>query len=98
MKLTPGQSLALLVLIGIAAAGWLYGIHWKKIASGDAFSQDEKLLIQLQDQIRTLSEKNAALVKQVNGLQKEAAVEGEVDEPEALENATPETSDSAPAE
>ncbi len=60
MKLTPGQSLALLVLIGIAVAGWLYGVHWKKIASGDAFSQDEKLLIQLQDQIRTLSEKNAA--------------------------------------
>ena len=98
MKLTPGQSLALLVLIGIAAAGRHYGIHWKKIASGDAFSQDEKLLIQLQDQIRTLSEKNAALVKQVNGLQKEAAVAGEVDEPGALEYATPETSDSAPAE
>ncbi|MGB0153985.1 MAG: hypothetical protein ACPGFB_08125 [Verrucomicrobiales bacterium] len=75
MKLTPGQSLAILVLIGIAVAGWLYGIHWKKIASGDAFSQDEKLLIELQEQIRTLSEKNTALVKQVNELQKEAVVE-----------------------
>ncbi len=95
MKLTPGQSLALLVLIGIAVAGWLYGVHWKKIASGDAFSQDEKLLIQLQDQIRTLSEKNAALVKQVNELQKEETVD---EEAEAPENATPETSDSAPAE
>lgn len=75
MKLTPGQSLALLVLIGIAVAGWLYGIHWKKIASGDAFSQDEKLLIELQEQIRILSEKNTALVKQVNELRKEAVVE-----------------------
>ena len=75
MKLTPGQSLALLVLVGIAMAGWLYGIHWKKIASGDAFSQDEKLLIQLQEQIRTLSQKNTALVKQVNELQKVAALE-----------------------
>lgn len=95
MKLTPGQSLALLVLIGIAVAGWLYGVHWKKIASGDAFSQDEKLLIQLQDQIRTLSEKNAALVKQVNELQKEETVD---EEAEAPDNATPETSYSAPAE
>lgn len=75
MKHTPGQSLALLVLVGIAMAGWLYGIHWKKIASGDAFSQDEKLLIQLQEQIRTLSQKNTALVKQVNELQKVAALE-----------------------
>ena len=82
MKLTPGQSLGLLVLVGIAMAGWLYGIHWKKIASGDAFSQDEKLLIQLQEQIRTLSQKNTALVKQVNELQKVAAVE-DVEESEA---------------
>ena len=82
MKHTPGQSLALLVLVGIAMAGWLYGIHWKKIASGDAFSQDEKLLIQLQEQIRTLSQKNTALVKQVNELQKVAASE-DVEESEA---------------
>lgn len=75
MKHTPGQSLALLVLVGIAMAGWLYGIHWKKIASGDAFSQDEKLLIQLQEQIRILSQKNTALAEQVNELQKVAALE-----------------------
>lgn len=91
MKLTPGQSLALLVLVGIAMAGWLYGIHWKKIASGDAFSQDEKLLIQLQEQIRTLSQKNTELAKQVNKLQKVAAVEDveESEDPAADSDALP---------
>ena len=82
MKLTPGQSLALLVLVGIATAGWLNATHRKKSATGDAFSQDEKLLIQLQEQIRILSQKNTALAEQVNELQKVAAVE-DVEESEA---------------
>jgi len=85
MKLTPGQSLALLLIVGFAVAGWLYGLHWKKVASGDAFSQDEKLLIQLQDQIRTLSTKNAELVGQLGEMQKE---QGESENAE--ETATPE--------
>tara|TARA_R110000850_G_scaffold239282_3_gene364103 strand:+ start:1319 stop:1588 length:270 start_codon:yes stop_codon:yes gene_type:complete len=61
MKLSPGQSLVLLILIGLALSGWLYGIHWKRIANGSGFSDDERLIIQLQDQIRTLTEANAAL-------------------------------------
>lgn len=29
---TPGQSLTYLVLAGIGLSGWLYGLHWKRIA------------------------------------------------------------------
>jgi hypothetical protein len=69
MKLTPGQSLVLLLLIGGGVSGWLYGVHWKKIANGDGFSQEEKLIIQLQDQIRTLSDQNAQLIGKLHDLQ-----------------------------
>jgi hypothetical protein len=49
----------------VAVSGWLYGIHWKRVASGDLFSSDEKLMIRLQDQIRSLSETNANLNEQL---------------------------------
>ncbi|MEM9280512.1 MAG: hypothetical protein AAGA96_01675 [Verrucomicrobiota bacterium] len=61
MNLSPVQSLLLLVLMALAVSGWLFGLHWKKIASGAGFSQEEKLLIQLQDQIRVLTEENLTL-------------------------------------
>jgi len=64
-SLTPGQSLVLLILFGLAVSGWLYGIHWKRVASGDLFSSDERLMIRLQDQIRSLSETNANLNEQL---------------------------------
>ena len=63
--ITPAQSLVLLILVGLAISGWLYGIHWKRVASGDLFSSDEKLMIRLQDQIRSLSETNANLNEQL---------------------------------
>lgn len=63
--LTPAQSLVLLVLVGLAISGWLYGIHWKRVAVGDLFSKDERLMIRLQDQIRTLTETNANLNEQL---------------------------------
>ncbi len=59
----------LLLLLGAAAvSGWLYGIHWKRIASGAAFSKSEKLIIQLQDQIDVLTEQNGELTKRVTEL------------------------------
>lgn len=61
MQLTPAQSLLLLVLTGLAISGWLYGLHWKRIASGDTFTKEEKVMIRLQDQIAVLTEKNAEL-------------------------------------
>lgn len=81
-SLTPAQSLVLLILVGLAISGWLYGIHWKRVASGDLFSSDEKLMIRLQDQISTLSETNVNLNEQLK-----AYADEEVD-PEEGESAT----------
>lgn len=61
MQLTPLQSLLVLVLIGLAIGGWVYGIHWKKVAMGDGFTQDEKLIFQLQEQLDILTRQNADL-------------------------------------
>ena len=59
--LTPVQSLVLLLLAGFGIAGWIYGIHWKRVASGDLFTGDEKHIIRLQDQIERLTAENDSL-------------------------------------
>lgn len=62
MKATPElQILALLLLAGFGAGGWFYGLHWKRVASGDLFTNDERLLVRLQDQIEALTKENKAL-------------------------------------
>ncbi len=61
MQLSPVQSLVLLVLAGLAISGWLYGLHWKRVASGDSFTKEERIMIQLQDQIEVLTRKNEEL-------------------------------------
>lgn len=61
MQLSPTQSLVLLVLVGIAIGGWVYGLHWKNIASGGGFTRDEKVIFQLQDQIEALTQQNVEL-------------------------------------
>lgn len=60
-SLTPAQSLALLLLVGLSAAGWFYGVHWKRVASGDLFTADEKHIIRLQEQIDSLTKENESL-------------------------------------
>lgn len=64
-SLSPVQSLVFLLCIGVAIAGWSYGIHWKRVASGSLFSTDEKLLISLRDQIEALEKNNASLREQL---------------------------------
>ncbi len=64
--LSPAQSLLFLALAGLAVGGWLYGLHWKRVASGDLFSSDERLMIRLQDQIETLVAENERLREQAN--------------------------------
>lgn len=73
--LNPIQSLFLLVLIGIAIGGWLYGLHWKRVASGDLFTADEKMTIRLQDQIQELGKSNAALNERIKALTGESGDE-----------------------
>lgn len=67
-SLTPIQSLLLLILISVAIGGWFYGIHWKRVASGDLFTVDEKMTIRLQEQIEALSDENTELRARINNL------------------------------
>ncbi|MEX2577531.1 MAG: hypothetical protein WD342_00625 [Verrucomicrobiales bacterium] len=66
---SPGQSLLVLLLLGLAIGGWMYGVHWKRTASGDLFTKDEKHIVQLQDQINALTEANAELNQRLAELQ-----------------------------
>ncbi len=74
MKFSPAQTLLFLVLFGLAIAGWMYGIHWKRISSGGSFTKEERMMISLQDQIAVLSEKNEELNK---ALRESLAEEGD---------------------
>lgn len=85
--LTPVQSLLFLVLAGATIAGWAYGLHWKRIASGDLFTSDERLMIRLQDQISALTEENERLHGRIREL-------GEA-EPEST-TATPDGTEGSP--
>jgi hypothetical protein len=67
--LTPAQSLVLLLLAGFGLAGWIYGIHWKRVASGDLFTGDEKHIIRLQDQIESLTRENDSLHRRLRKLE-----------------------------
>ncbi|MCG8600746.1 MAG: hypothetical protein MI807_11435 [Verrucomicrobiales bacterium] len=63
MKFTPVQSLLFLILLGLSIAGWIYGFHWKRVGTGSSFTKEERMLIDLQDQIAILTEKNVELNK-----------------------------------
>jgi hypothetical protein len=67
--LSPVQSLVLLLLAGFGLAGWFYGIHWKRVASGDLFTGDEKHIIRLQDQIESLTKENDSLHQRLRKLE-----------------------------
>lgn len=73
--LSPLQSLALLLLFGAAVGGWLYGLHWKRVASGDLFSSSERLMIRLQDQLEVLTKENEDLNRRVRELSGEPVEE-----------------------
>lgn len=64
-NLSPAQSFFLLILIGVALAGWFYGIHWKRVASGSLFSPGEREMIRLQDQITALTKLNVRLQEKI---------------------------------
>ncbi len=68
MNLSPAQSLILLVLAGLSISGWFYGIYWKRVADGSVFTKEEKIMIQLQDQINVLNDKNEELNETISKL------------------------------
>lgn len=66
--LRPEILLAFLLLLGVAVSGWIYGLHWKRVGTGAEFTEEEKLIIQLQDQIDLLHEENAKLSQRLREL------------------------------
>ncbi len=70
---SPTTLLVHLLLAGLAMAGWAYGLHWKRVASGDLFSADEKLLFRFQDQIEILESELATLRDRLQELEGEPA-------------------------
>lgn len=79
--LDPRFVLLLLVLGGVAVAGWCYGLHWKRIALGGAFTPGERLIIQLQDQVKALNDENQSLLKQLHSTAVPAAEAAEKSSP-----------------
>lgn len=83
MPRSPLQLLALLILAAAGISGWLYGWHWKQVAMGTKPTNDEALIISLQDQLDRLRSDNGRLMEALHGLQDQAA---ERDAGEAKEN------------
>jgi hypothetical protein len=73
--LTPLQSLLLLALAGTAVAGWAWGLHWRRVATGDLFSADERLIFQFQDQIEALNRETESLRQRLRELEGEPEAE-----------------------
>lgn len=83
MPRSPLQLLALLILAAAGISGWLYGWRWKQVAMGTKPTNDEALIISLQDQLDRLRSDNGRLMEALHGLQDQAA---ERDAGEAKEN------------
>lgn len=82
-RLTPAQWLLILVLAAVAVSGWFYGVQWKQVAAGADTTHQEKLLIDLQDQLDRMRAENERLTARIHELEKPAAEESP--EPSPLE-------------
>lgn len=65
-RLAPVQWLALLLAFAAAASGWLYGLHWKRVARGGDTTHEERLLIDLQDQLDRMRAENERLTARLH--------------------------------
>jgi len=81
MESKPVRSLVFVLLGALALSGWLYGVHWKKVAGGSSFSEDEQFLVRLLDQIEALNKRNEELnaeVVELRGDEEDGASPGPV--------------------
>lgn len=58
---TPAQWLALILAAAAAVSGWLYGLQWKRVATGGDTTHEEGVIIDLQDQLERLRAENERL-------------------------------------
>lgn len=68
-NLSSGWILFHLLLAGAALSGWLYGLHWERVASGELFTRDESTIIRLQEQIDSLEKENERLSLRLRSLE-----------------------------
>lgn len=62
---SPVHLLLMLLAGAVAVSGWFYGWHWKRVATGEEPTQEEALIIQLQDQLNLLRAENDRLSGQL---------------------------------
>ena len=73
MTHSPIKILLLLLLAAAGISGWLYGWHWKQVASGSKPTNDEELILSLQDQLDQLRADNGRLMESINELTDQVA-------------------------
>ncbi|MCB1064024.1 MAG: hypothetical protein KDN20_14020 [Verrucomicrobiae bacterium] len=83
-RLSPVHLLLILLAGAFAVSGWFYGWHWKRVATGAEPTQEEALIIQLQDQLDLMRAENDRLTGQLRETpsQSEPVVLPEPDLPE----------------
>lgn len=76
-SLSPSQSLVFLLISGLAIGGWIQGVKWKHSAAtgkpapktpAAGFTQEEKVIVALQDQVTALNKEVEALQKRLREL------------------------------
>lgn len=78
-RFSPVQILIVLVLAAVAVSGWVYGWRWKQVAMGNRpmaevtvgmeMTDEESLIISLQDQLDRLRSDNEALSRHLRELE-----------------------------
>lgn len=71
-RISPLLLFGFLVLLAVAVSGWLFGWHWRQVASGGKPTHDEKLIIQLQDQLDAARAENERLTGQLRSFEEGA--------------------------
>jgi hypothetical protein len=66
---SPTRILLFLILAAASLSGWLYGLHWKRVAIGSKPTNEEELILSLQDQLDRLREENGRLAEALYDLQ-----------------------------
>ncbi len=78
-RFSPVQILIVLILGAVSVSGWVYGWRWKQVAMGDRpmaevtvgmeMTDEESLIISLQDQLDRLRSDNEALSRHLRELE-----------------------------
>ena len=80
-RTSPATWLILLLAVATAASGWIYGLRWKQAATkinptavppSNELTHEERLIIDLQDQLDALRTENQRLVTLIHEMESES--------------------------